>query len=482
MSRNPNVPADVADGSGNLLALALLALIVGAAAGFVGGVFRLALEKADRLRDTLIAWAHGEQLAGFLIVVVASAAATLVAASLVRRFSPYASGSGIPHVEAVLNGELPEAPFRIIPVKFVGGVLAIGSGLALGREGPSVQMGATMAHLIGKVFGRNWPDCRVLLAAGAGAGLATAFNAPIAGAIFVLEELVRRFEPRIAIAALGASATAIAVSRLLLGNAPDFHVEALNYAAAETRPLYFVLGAIAGLLAVIYNRSLLATIAAAERLVPWPVELRAELIGAAIGALAWFRPDLVGGGDTITQRTLAGAETLAILPLVFLLRLGLGTVSYAAATPGGLFAPLLVLGAQLGLFFGLLSRLAFPDLNIQPEGFAVVGMAAFFTGVVRAPLTGIVLVTEMTASVTMLLPMLGACFAAMLIPTLLFDPPIYDSLRENTLQRERALPGKMGSAGPDLADRSSASRTRLDENEFKLISALPTRGGRARSS
>jgi CIC family chloride channel protein len=465
MSRKQNVPAGAADDSGNLLALALLAPIVGAAAGFVGAVFRLALEKADRLRDTLIAWAQGEHLEGFLIVVVASAASTLVAAWLVRRYSPYASGSGIPHVEAVLNGELPEAPFRVIPVKFVGGVLAIGSGLALGREGPSVQIGATMAHLIGRVFRRNWPDCRVLLAAGAGAGLATAFNAPIAGAIFVLEELVRRFEPRIAIAALGASATAIAVSRVLLGNAPDFHVEALNYAAAETRPLYFVLGAIAGLLAIVYNRSLLATIAVAERLVRLPVELRAGLIGATIGALAWFRPELVGGGDTITQRTLAGAETLAILPLVFLLRLGLGAVSYAAATPGGLFAPLLVLGAQLGLFFGLLSRLAFPDLNIQPEGFAVVGMAAFFTGVVRAPLTGIVLVTEMTASVTMLLPMLGACFAAMLIPTLLFDAPIYDSLRENTLQREHALRGKMESADSDLADRSSVSRTNLDENE-----------------
>ena len=216
---------------------------------------------------------------------------------------------------------------------------------------------------------------------------------------------------------------------MLLGNSLDFHVEALNYAPAETRPLYFVLGAIAGLLAIAYNRSLLTTIAAAERFVRWPVQPRAELIGAAIGTLAWFTPDLIGGGDTITQRTLAGTETLAILPLVFLLRLGLGAVSYAARTPGGLFAPLLVLGAQLGLFFGLLSRLAFPDLNIQPEGFAVVGMAAFFTGVVRAPLTGIVLVTEMTASVTMLLPMLGACFAAMLIPSFLFDAPIYDLSR-----------------------------------------------------
>jgi CIC family chloride channel protein len=245
--------------------------------------------------------------------------------------------------------------------------------------------------------------------------------------------LVRRFEPRIAIAALGASATAISFARVLLGDAPDFHVQDLAPPSAEARPLYFALGAIAGLIAIIYNRSLLGVIAVFDRLSRWPVELRAGSVGAAVGALAWFAPTLVGGGDAITQRTLDGIETLSILPVVFLIRFGLGAVSYAARTPGGLFAPILVLGAQLGLLFGILCRTTFPDLNIQPEGFAVVGMAAVFTGIVRAPLTGIVLVIEMTASVTMLLPMLGACFVAMLVPTLLRDPPIYESLREHTL-------------------------------------------------
>ena len=135
----------------------------------------------------------------------------------------------------MLNGDLPPAPFILIPVKFVGGVLAIGAGLALGREGPSVQIGASLAHLVGKTARRNWPDCRVLIAAGAGAGLATAFNAPIAGAVFVLEELVRRFETRIAIAALGASATAMSVARIFLGDAPEFHIAPLPYPSAERK-------------------------------------------------------------------------------------------------------------------------------------------------------------------------------------------------------------------------------------------------------
>lgn len=144
----------------------------------------------------------------------------------------------------------------------------------------------------------------------------------------------------------------------------------------------------------------------------------------------------------ITQRTLAGADPLGLVLVAFLIRFGLGAVSYAANTPGGLFAPLLVLGAQSGLLFGAACRAAFPAAGIQPEAFAVVGLAAFFAGVVRAPLTAIVLVIEMTANVTMLLPMLSACFVATLVPTLLRDAPIYESLRKHTLRRERGVQQK----------------------------------------
>jgi chloride channel protein, CIC family len=309
-------------------------------------------------------------------------------------------------------------------VKFFGGLLAIGAGLALGR------MGASLAHLVGQVFHRGWPDCRVLVAAGAGAGLGTAFNAPIAGAVFVLEELVQRFEHRVAIAALGASATALGVARVLLGDAPDFRVYALGFEDAGARPVYFVFGAVAGVLAVAYNRVLLAARACAHQLRWAPVELRAGLIGAAVGILGWFAPDLVGGGDAITQRVVTGGVPLAAIPAAFLVRFALGPVSYAAGTPGGLFAPMLVLGAQFGFVAGGVCRALLPNLDVQPEGFAIVGMAAFFAGVVRAPITGIVLATEMTGSVSMLLPMLCACAMAMLTPTLLKDPPIYESLQE----------------------------------------------------
>ncbi len=437
MQPQSKIAGEPVEDSGSLLVLALLALIAGAGAGLIGAMFRLALEQTDRVRNTLIAWAHEEAIAGFLLVTVGVAVAVSLAAWLVRRFSPYAAGSGIPQVEAALTGQLPPAPPHLIFVKFFGGVLAIGSGLALGREGPSVQMGAVSAHIVGKMSRRGWPDRRTLLAAGAGAGLAVAFNAPIAGAIFVLEELVARFDTRIAIAALGASTTAILVARLFLGDAPDFQVATMAYATAASWPLYVMLGGLAGLLAAFYNRTLLAAISVTDRLNRWPVELQAGVIGAVVGVLAWFAPGLVGGGDDITQRVLSGGAPLILIPVAFLVRFGLGAVSYAAATPGGLFAPMLVLGAQLGLFLGATCRLAFPDLNIDPAAFAVVGMAAFFTGVVQAPVTGIVLAIEMTAAFTTLLPMIGACFAAMLVANLLQSSPIYESLRERVARRQR---------------------------------------------
>src|SRR5262249_42807316 len=143
MNCEPPNPAQSAQSHGSLLVLAMLALLVGIAAGALGALFRLALEHADQWRGDLITWAHEKGLVGFLLVLMMCTTAPLLAAWLVRRVSPYASGSGIPHVEAVLREEIPHAPFHLIWVKFFGGVLAIGSGMALGREGPSVQMGAS---------------------------------------------------------------------------------------------------------------------------------------------------------------------------------------------------------------------------------------------------------------------------------------------------------------------------------------------------
>jgi CIC family chloride channel protein len=150
-------------------------------------------------------------------------------------------------------------------------------------------------------------------------------------------------------------------------------------------------------------------------------------------------PALVGGGDALTQQALDGDVTVSWLTLVFLLRFAMGPICYAARTPGGLFAPMVVLGVQGGLLYGMLCSHWAADVAPDPRALAVVGMAAFFTAVVRSPLTGIVLAIELTRCFKLLLPLLAACFAAMLLPTLLRDPPIYDSLRENTLRLQKEV-------------------------------------------
>lgn len=205
------------DAPGGLLGFSATALVVGALTGLVTGSFRLALDAVSAGRTWLVGWARGTGARALLLVVLLCAAATAAAASLVHRIEPHAEGSGIPRVEGVVEGRVPPGRPLILPVKYVGGLLAIGAGLALGHEGPSVQMGGNIGIIASRIGRRNRHDLRILVAAGAAAGLATAFNAPIAGGVFVLEELIKRFDPRATLATLLASGSGFASARLLIG-------------------------------------------------------------------------------------------------------------------------------------------------------------------------------------------------------------------------------------------------------------------------
>lgn len=421
---------------GRFLPLSILSLLTGAATGLVCTTFHIALDWANRLRDAIILVERPDHLPGLAIFTALCGAAAALSAWLVRRFSIHATGSGIPHVEAVLHGMAPPTGLALVPVKFVGGLLAMGAGLLLGREGPSVQMGASISQWIGEKTGCRAEECRELLAAGAGAGLATAFNAPIAGAIFVLEELVQRFEHRIAILALGASASAIAVARFLVGDRQEFYLVVPVGASTQSLWLFMILGLGLGLLAIFYNWTVLKSLTLVGGLRRLPVEARAGLIGAGVALVAWEAPGWIGGGEPIVQQALSDSGVFSGLFVLLLVRLFLGALCYAAGTPGGVFAPMLALGALSGQMFGRLCLDIAPHALPHPGAFALVGMTALFSGVTRAPLTGIVLVTEMSGNTVMLLPMLSACFAAMLPPTLFSATPLYESLRKITLERE----------------------------------------------
>jgi CIC family chloride channel protein len=279
-----------------------------------------------------------------------------------------------------------------------------------------------------------------LIAAGAGAGLAAAFNAPLAGVIFVLEELRRDFAPGALTAGFVASVTADVVARLLRGQSPIFRVANAPVPPLTSLPLFLVLGVLAGLLGVAFNRALLASLRLFERTARWPLGLPGALVGAAIGLIGWFTPGALGGGGDLVQATLLGQMAIGALALFLLLRFGMTMLSYGTGTAGGIFAPLLVIGAQTGLLVGLLGRPLFPAADAYPAAFAVVGMAALFAAIVRAPLTGIVLILEMTENYSLMLPLLAACFIAYSIADMLHEEPIYEALLERDLLRGRHAP------------------------------------------
>lgn len=436
MTRRPGAGLpDAADGLAleGLGRLSAAALGAGVLMGFIGAWFRLSLIAGEHMRVGLIEWAHGFGPAGIAIPMAVAAIGVAAARSLVR-LAPLAAGSGIQHVEAVVRGESDHARLLVLPVKFVGGLLAIGSGLALGREGPTVQMGATIGTAVARRLRARAEDVKAVMAAAAGAGLGVAFNAPVGGAIFVFEELVRSFRLRLTLATLLASTAALAVSRPILGDVLDFRVAPITEPEPRQLAAYFLLGALLGALAVPYNRAVVIGLDLNARAVRWPVEIRAGIVGAAVGLAAWFAPSIVGDGHFLNQRILAESLPALFLALAFALRFALGPFSYSAGTPGGLFAPLLLVGAALGSLSGSTLGPAFGTFAPTPSALAVVGMAAFFSAVVQAPLTGIVLIAEMTGETVLLVPMLAASVAALVTASLLGGRPIYDVLRERMLE------------------------------------------------
>ncbi|UXA16999.1 ClC family H(+)/Cl(-) exchange transporter [Mycobacterium sp. SMC-4] len=411
--------------------ICVTAASAGVVIGFVGGAFRWCLQAADRLRIELVDFAHQLPGPSFLIPMLAAATGATLAALIVR-WEPLAAGSGIQHVEAVFRGDARLPRIRLLPARFVGGVLSIGSGLVLGREGPTVHMGAAVGAEAARRARLPDPEVRMMQTALGGAGLAVAFNAPIAGALFTLEEVTKSFRIHTVVATIFAAATAVGCSRLLLGNHPDFHVAPIGAPALGWLPLFVVFGVLVGGLGVAYNALVLWFVDRVSQLRRIPTVAKATVIGAIIGLTMFVLPLGVGGGDTLTQLILSGHTF--VLPVVvgyLIVRFVAGPLSYSAAVPGGLFAPLLAVGALWGLLFvGAFNAVWPEDVTYLAIPMALVGMASFFGATVRAPVTGIVIVIEMTATTSVALPMLAATATAVLTAHLLGSQPIYDSLRE----------------------------------------------------
>ena len=296
------------------------AALVGACTGIVALLFRAGLTGADALRNGMLSWARSMPTWGWVFPVLFTMLGAGISVAMPRHYAPEASGSGIPHLEAVLHRFRKLEWKRVLPVKFFGGILAIGSGLALGREGPTVQMGGAVGDAVSRWLKVSERERLTLISAGAGAGLAAAFNAPFSGLIFVLEEVRRDFQPIVFGAAFLAAAIADIIARIGSGQFPIFVVPSYPVPPLTSLPIFALLGIAAGLLGVLFNRGLLAIVEVYARVPARFVIPVTALTGGMIGLVGWFSPLMIGSGHTLAESTLKGELLLSAIPLFFFLR------------------------------------------------------------------------------------------------------------------------------------------------------------------
>ena len=451
-------------------------VLIGAATGLVISGFRLLLIYADSCRNKLVEFANrgfGQALLAALIMLVLA----LLVTFLLRK-EPEATGSGIPQVEAELMGRKDMNWLRVLVTKILGCALSIGGGLALGREGPSIQIGA----MVGKGFARSrhrvLTEERYLMSCGAGAGLSAAFGAPLAGTIFCLEELYHNFASEVLLSTMAAATTADFVTAYIIGLDPVFGFQINHSLPLRHYWAAVLLGIILGLFGCLYNRTIARMQDIFDRIAawanglvgrvmsgigtsslglngrgdgrensrglngrqldektgmmkhPWDVRTFAKvLVGMAICYVCFFvYPVTLGSGNNLVGEIAQGQFTLRALAILLVVKFVFSTASFGTTAPGGIFLPLLVLGALTGgVFSETLEALTGLD-GKYVEAFVVLAMAGYFAAIVHAPVTGVVLITEMTGDFRTLLPMVLVSLIAYVVSERLGTEPIYTQL------------------------------------------------------
>ena len=419
------------------MVLFVWAAVVGSIVGLVGAVFQLTLMAIAGWRDEMLAGFGPESLLRWIVPVGFSAVCVYVAFVLVRRIAPETGGSGVQEIEGALDDLRPLRWHRVLPVKFFGGILALSGGLVLGREGPTIQMGGNLGKMIADLFKLSRDDVHTLVAAGAGAGLSAAFNAPLAGILFVIEEMRPQFKYNFLSvhSVLIASAMSDIVLRMLMGQAPDITMASVPTPPLESLWIFPLLGVVFGVVGVVFNLVLVRTLDFFADMKGRSFALTGLYVGGAIGLLGTISPDMVGGGYSVIPRALDESIPATMLLVVFFARFGTTMVSYGSGAPGGIFAPMLALATVFGMWSGHFAHAWFPELVSHPHVLAVAGMGALFSATVRAPLTGIALTIEMTANYTLILPLIITCMVAAIVAQGLGGRPIYSVLLRRTLDR-----------------------------------------------
>jgi len=425
----------------------LLSLVIGALVGLVVVAFIL-------LTGRLAALMFPAGGPGWRRVVIPVLGA-LSTGYLLFKYFPLARGSGIPQTRAALFIHDGRISLRSVAGKFVCCVVALASGIPLGREGPAVYIGAGLASTIARRLGLSRAQVRSLVPVGGAAALSAAFNTPIAAVLFSLEEIVGDLHAPVLGSIVIASATAWMVLHLVLGDTPLFHVPGYHLVSPAELGAYVVLGIVGGLCSVAFVKLLLWLRARFAKLPTASLWIQPVIGGLTVGIFGYFVPQVLGVGYDQVERVLNGDVVLKVAVVLAVLKIIATSVAYASGNAGGIFGPTLFIGSMVGASVGAVAHLLFPESTAGPGAYALVGMGTAFAGVIRAPLTSVIMIFEVTRDYTIIVPLMVANLIAFYISQKLQKRPIYEALAQ---QDGLHLPTRAVPVPPRLLLVSAATR------------------------
>lgn len=415
-------------------------LCVGLVGGFVVLLYRVALTFAGDWLVKILSYMKGNPFRCVVWFLILAALAWIVG-KLVK-WEPMISGSGIPQVEGEIAGRLSQNWKRVLPAKFAGGFLCMLGGLSLGREGPSIQLGAMAGQGISRALGRGKREEKFLMTCGASAGLSAAFHAPLAGMMFAVEEIHKTFSIPILLPVMTASVTADYIASHILGLDPVFRFQITKYLTQNYYWLLILLGILVGVSGVFYNWGMLKA-QELYRKIPFMKETGRLLIAfLTAGVLGIVMPWVLGSGSGLIVSLTQGEMVLGMVVLTLVMKFLFSAVSFGSGAPGGIFFPLLILGALIGAVFAMAGVEFFGLAPVYVNNFVLLGMTGFFTAIVRAPLTGIILLFEMSGSISQMLSLSIVSVTAYIVATLMRSEPIYDSLLKRILKADTIVHDK----------------------------------------
>jgi chloride channel protein, CIC family len=398
----------------------VLSLLIGALVGLVVVAFIL-------LTGRLAAHMYPAGGAGWRRVLVPTLG-SLLTGYLLYRYFPLARGSGIPQTRAAVFINDGRISLRSVIGKFVCCSTSLASGIALGREGPSVYIGSGLASVIARRLGLSKAQTKWIVPVGGAAALSAAFNTPIAAVLFTLEEIMGDLHAPVLGSVVLASATAWMVLHLVLGDNPLFHVAGYRLVSPGELGIYVVLGVIGGLASVAFVKLLLWLRASFARLPASSLWIQPVAGGLTVGIFGFFMPQVLGVGYDQVERVLNGDVLLKVVFLLAVLKIIATSVAYASGNAGGIFGPSLFIGAMVGASVGSIAHMVFPASTAGPGAYALVGMGAAFAGIVRTPLTSVIMIFEVTRDYSIIVPLMISNLIAFFISQKLQHEPIYAAL------------------------------------------------------